>query len=110
MAKIVAARSERDIPVKDLVEIKRLPYDWPDYPYIFYQCWTDESPEKKTTVAFRGNQQREGIADSYEPVPARSAASIARAVLGGAPVSIETKDVEQVDFREPPRLKRVSRE
>lgn len=69
------------------VDIQELPYDWPDYPYVFYE--TKDQAGSLSFVAFRGNERKEGIAEFYSPVDARYAYTIARAVLSEAPQQIQ---------------------
>ena len=102
LARIAASQSEFDVSVRDLVEIKRLPYDWLDYPYIFYQCWAHGNDEHRRTIAFRGNQKTEGVAEMYERVPSAMASAIAVAVLAGAPESIREQVQLGAEEFEPP--------
>jgi hypothetical protein len=69
------------------VDIQELPYDWPDYPYVFYE--TEDQAGSISFVAFRGNQPKEGIAEFYSQVDAHYAYTIARAVLSEAPQPIQ---------------------
>ena len=88
----------------DLVEIRQLPYDWPDYPYVFYETLSTSAP-RATFIAFRGNQRREGIADEYFGVPPHFAHTIAVSVLSGAPEKIV---VEAEDFETPTNVVPIS--
>lgn len=95
--------------VHDLVCIQKLPYDWDDVPYIFYQLRT---PEGTRTIALRGTQKHEGIDENYMYVRPRLAHTIAKTVMHGAPqpvqdgIIVEDKqfvspaNVVQVDFRD----------
>jgi len=87
LAEIVIEKHDLQHDPNVLVEIQGLPYDWPDYPYVFYEAEVNGSGS--TFIAFRGSQAKEGIADFYSPVPARYAHTIARAVLSEAPHPIE---------------------
>ena len=86
LAEIVSAKNGRKIISNDMVSIKRLPYDWPDVPYIFYTYRKKIGEEKiEEVVAYRGNQKGEGIADFYEKLPSSQSKSIKLALLSGAP-------------------------
>mgnify|MGYP001569925785 CR=1 FL=1 len=83
LAKIVIYKTSAAKQIKDLVDIQQLPYDWDDYPYIFYQV--EDATGASKTIAFRGDQLREGIADAYVRVEPTYAHTIARSVLADAP-------------------------
>ncbi len=86
LAKIVISRSGTRQSVRDLVDIHQLPYDWNDYPYLFYQVQDrSEKPEALRTIAFRGEELREGIAKTYVRVEPTAAHTIAKSVLAEAP-------------------------
>ena len=101
LAKKAIAEMDGSIMLRDLVEIRRLSYDWPDVPYIFYQYAIGDSDERLTT-AFRGNQKKEGIADAYEHLAAAHSQAIALALLAEAPAEIRVglKVVEAPNFEE----------
>jgi hypothetical protein len=71
-------------PVTNLVDIQELPYDWPNFPYVFYET-KSKGASQPNFVAFRGSQRREGIADFYSPVESGAAYILARAVLSDSP-------------------------
>lgn len=83
----------------DLVRISNLQYDWRDTPYVFYQ--TETSNGKMATIAFRGNQTNEGIAEKYVRLPGWLAYSMALAILSDAPVPLF---VEEEQFRVSPEI------
>lgn len=87
LAKIALSESGKNVNIRDHVEIKRLPYDWPDVPYIFYQYSPDDTDERYT-VAFRGNEKGEGIAEFYEHLSSSSSKAIIMALLAEAPAEI----------------------
>lgn len=74
------------IEIKSLISIRKLTYDWPDVPYIFYQY--EKNPGEISTIAFRGNQRGEGIADAYEQLKDSHSLAIASALLAAAPEEI----------------------
>jgi len=88
LAEISISNKDEDFDIKSLVEIKRLPYDWPDVPYIFYQFIKEDSDERHT-VAFRGNQKGEGVANYYEQLPLSHSKAIVMALLAEAPSEIK---------------------
>ncbi len=96
LAKIVRKKSNVKIATNELVEIKRLPYDWPDVPYIFYQFQNSEKDGNIYTIAFKGNQKGEGIAAFYEKLSPSHSESLALALLAEAPSGI-CKDINLVD-------------
>ena len=104
---LIAQRSikkyERYFEVSDLVKIHQLPYEWDDYPYIFYRV-RDSAAERVKTIAFRGLEKLEGIANKYIYVPPAYARTIAKAILADAPVPLlaykEFADDEFDDVRE----------
>src|SRR5436309_1658612 len=82
--------------IKDLIEIKQLPYNWDDYPYIFYQV---QLPNGKTkTLAFRSDELHEGIANHYGRVDPIYAHTIARAIKEEAPRSVALPAMEREQF------------
>lgn len=87
LAKIALSKSGKNVNIREFVEIKRLPYDWPDAPYIFYQYSPDDTDERYTVV-FRGNQKGEGISDFYEQLSSSNSKAIKLAVLEEAPAEI----------------------
>lgn len=76
--------------ISELVEIRKLPYDWPDVPHIFYQYRVNGS-EEILTSAFRGNQKREGIADYYERLSESQSTALILALMREAPSSFGPK-------------------
>lgn len=88
LAEIAIAKTNKNINLKALVEIKKLTFNWPDVPYIFYQC-LDESTGEKKIIAYRGNQKGEGIADYYERLSDSQSMAISRALLAEAPSEIK---------------------
>jgi len=82
--------------VEELVQILRLPYNWDDYPYIFYTVNVPTHGEK--TLAFRGDQLHEGIAHHYGRIEPALAHTIARALVSEAPSSLSTIEVERGHF------------
>jgi hypothetical protein len=83
---------DRLIEVDDLVKIYKLPYDWDDFPAIFYRLKPDNQ-RATSTWAFRGLETNQGIASHYEPIPGWSARMIARAVMTDAPRRLrDTRD------------------
>ena len=87
LAQKVSEENDHPIPIDTLVEIKKLSYDWPDVPYIFYQYEPDKS-SGRLTIAFRGNQKGEGIADFYEKLAPSHSKAIVTALLSEAPEEI----------------------
>ena len=88
LAKIAMSKSKNILSIRDLVEIKRLPYDWARFsPYIFYQ-FSKENSEELLTLAFKGNQRLGGIADYYEPLSIGHSQAIILALLAEAPESM----------------------
>ncbi len=87
LAEIALARDRPNRDVRDLVEIKQLPFDWDDYPFIFYQVSDDKGAVR--TIAFRGEQLHEGIADFYTTIPPSYAHTIATSVLADGPGPID---------------------
>lgn len=85
--KIFEAYQQIKSPSKHLLDIKALPFEWDDYPIIFYQY---ENDEKLASVAFRGSDIKKGITRFYERVPAEYAHTIAKSLLADAP-----KDIDQ---------------
>lgn len=81
--------------VKTVVDIRQLPHDWVEVPYVFYQM---EGPSGRImTVAVRGQQTKEGIADTYELVDNMTGRALAQAILEEAPTNIYTGPEEFVD-------------
>ena len=94
LAEIVKGRlnvppSDADELAKNAVTIRQLPYEWNNYPYIFYQFKNQDG--KISTIGLRGDQLCEGIADGYEFVDEVSAHTIASTVLAGAPLPVEVE-------------------
>lgn len=76
-----------------LLDIKALPFEWDDYPIIFYQ--TRDTKGILATIAFRGTELREGIAEYYQRVPAEYAHTIATTLLSDAPSDVEASAFSQ---------------
>lgn len=87
LAKISKPDYVNNFDIDSILEIKRLPYDWPDVPYIFYQ-YIQKKSSQSTITAFRGNQKGEGIADYYEQVSALRAEAMFLSLLNEAPLKI----------------------
>lgn len=75
----------------EALDIKALPFEWDDYPIIFYQ--TRNANGDLASIAFRGAELREGIANSYERVPSQYAHTIATSLLADAPSDITLADM-----------------
>jgi len=56
---------------EELFAIRALRGEWQSWPYIFYRCGSPTN-----TIAFRGDQLREGIAENYVQLSGADAASI----------------------------------
>lgn len=95
LAKKVIAETQQEIDVLELVQIRKLTYDWPDVPYLFYQYKSDSG--ELLTTAFRGNQRGEGIANAYEQLTTARSEAIASALLAQAPEFIHA-DLRLVPF------------
>lgn len=99
LAQIVIYRTRSRIRLADLVEIQQLPYDWNDYPYVFYQIRDESKGSHIKTVAYRGDQRLEGIANNYSRVDPVYAHTIARSVLSEAPGPVvETIQIDPEQF------------
>ena len=81
------------IKTSGLTEIQRLPYNWDDVPYIFFEV--AEAGIIKT-YAVCGDQEKQGIADGYYHVSPNSAQTIAKTIMSGAPEPIK----EELTFDE----------
>lgn len=88
LAKIAIRDENQQLNIRDLVDIRRLPYDWPDFPYIIYQ-YIPPGNETRYTIAYRGNKRGEGIADYYERLHPRHSEAFIRALLAEAPQEIQ---------------------
>lgn len=101
IAKEIINNYKVDVNVDDLVSIYKLPYDWHDLPYVFYQV---RILGKGPYVAcLRGNQQREGIAEGYFRVSPRLASTIAKTVMQGAPALLKSGvDIQDQAFEDLP--------
>lgn len=75
----------------ELLDIKALPFDWDDFPIIFYQ--TCDSQGNLASIAFRGSEVREGLGTYYDRVPTEYAHTIATALLADAPKEIEALQI-----------------
>ncbi len=84
LAKIASNKVDRKINVKELVEIKKLEYDWLDFPLIIYQFESGENAKARISIAFKGNQKGEGIADYYERLDPRHSESFINSLLANA--------------------------
>jgi hypothetical protein len=80
-----------------LCTIKELPYNWDNYPYIFYQVQLSNENLMKT-LAFRGDQLHEGIADHYGRVEPAYAHTILSAVLADAPKGLDISSIARDQF------------
>jgi len=76
---------------KDMLGIKALPFEWNDYPIIFYQ--TRDDTGVLASIAFRGTELLEGIANYYERVPAAYAHTIATSLLADAPEEVNVSEI-----------------
>jgi hypothetical protein len=87
IARALKTDGQLDGAVGDAVEILKLPYDWDDYPYVFYLQGNRSgvTEEVRTTVAFRGTDQKKGICSSYKEVPPEEAQTLARVLMQGPP-------------------------
>lgn len=97
LAEVVLHKSDSAFAGKDVVHISALGYDWLDTPYVFYE--TESSDGQRATIAFRGNQFKEGIAEKYTRLPAEFAYTLALALLSDAP---EPMDVHAAPFHKIP--------
>jgi hypothetical protein len=88
--------------VRALVDIQQLPYDWNDFPYIFYEIKVASGHTK--TLAFRGDQVHKGIAHHNCRVDPASAHTIARAIFSEAPRSVR-QAIEREQFNADPYVK-----
>jgi hypothetical protein len=68
--KVYVEQSFPDMPTNNLVSISSLAQEWNDYPYVFY---TIEAKGKHYTIAYRGTQSQEGIANEYQLVDKNNA-------------------------------------
>ena len=91
----VALREYAELHLSDLIEILRLPYNWDDFPYIFYTIRLPSGEEK--TLAYRGDGLRKGIADHYGRVDPILAHTIANAIVSEAPRPL-TIDIDRSQF------------
>ncbi len=99
IAKVVLTKAGSRRTPQSLVRISNLKYPWRDTPYVFYQ--TKTSNGQLATVAFRGNEIDEGIADKYTRLPGWMAYSLANAILSDAP---EPMTIEAPQFELPPEI------
>ncbi|HEY2975317.1 MAG TPA: hypothetical protein VGJ48_22565 [Pyrinomonadaceae bacterium] len=84
--------------VEDFLEIRPLPYDWEDTPYIFYELREEERRGVRRIIALRGNQKREGIAEGYFKVDPPFARTIYRSVILSAAESSEEETIDEQDL------------
>ncbi len=111
IAKRASNKSKKEIKAGELVQMKKLPYEWHEVPYIFYQFQKEDSldqDDNRYTLAYRGNQKGEGIADFYEKLSASQSHALLTAILHEAPKEISNNlkllDSEKV-VQFTPRLK-----
>lgn len=78
-----------NIPLKELIEIKPLKFEWIDYPYIFYR-FQKSSKSRLYTIGLRGTEIKEGIANHYVFLDPLLAHTIAQAVL--SPTKLPEKE------------------
>jgi hypothetical protein len=98
LARIAAEKSKENILASELVNIKRLPYEWPDVPYIFYRFKKTHDSDV-CVLGFRGNQKKEGIADYYERLSYSHSQAMVSALLAEAPQDISgLKLIEKVRY------------
>lgn len=83
IAHVVKKQSGSVLESQELVRISNLSFDWRDTPYVFYVAETSDG--QPSTVAFRGNQDDEGIAERYTRLPGWLAYSMALAIFSDAP-------------------------
>jgi hypothetical protein len=79
---------------RDNVTMMVLPYEWNDFPYIFYRLTAGRSVENEApacTYAIRGKQVNRGIADAYVAVPQEPAQTIAKVIMEGRPARIRSR-------------------
>lgn len=88
--KIFEAYQQIKSPGNKLVDIKALPFEWDDYPIIFYQC---KGEDNSAVIAFRGSGVKEGITTYYERVPSEYAHTIAKSLLADAPKDVDIKEI-----------------
>lgn len=89
--KLFEAYAEIRGSAKDTLDIKALPFEWDDYPIIFYQ--TRDDTGVLASIAFRGTELLEGIANYYERVPAAYAHTIATSLLADAPADVNVSEI-----------------
>ena len=91
LARIVLKRTPNSsATLRDLIDIQQLPYNWDDYPYIFYRLELPSGEIK--TLAFRGDKLHKGIAEHYGRVDPIYAHTIARAIMADAPRPLPVTD------------------
>jgi hypothetical protein len=102
LARFACDEGAKPVDMATLLDIKSLPYEWDDTPYIFYELDEPDRPDVRRVVAVRGNQIKEGIAAAYTVVAPRSAKTILRAVMAGAPFAF--REGETVEYGDAPHL------
>ncbi len=80
--KLFEAYQKMKNPSQELIDIKALPFEWDDYPIIFYHCTNGGS---SAVMAFRGTELKEGITEHYERIPTEFAHTISKTLLADAP-------------------------
>lgn len=85
LAEKATTKWQKSIRPSDLIRIRELSCEWDDYPVIFFKMNTGDGVK---TIAFRGRQEKEGIADNYLYLPPSIARMLVRAIMSGAPRSI----------------------
>jgi hypothetical protein len=100
LARIVVSRQENGTKkVRDLIEIQQLPYNWDDFPFIFYRLHFPNGETK--TLAFRGDSMHQGIAKHYGRVDPNYARTIARAIVADAPKNVDGLSLDRDIFDVP---------
>lgn len=104
--KLFKAYEEMHTSEGQLLDIKALPFNWDDFPIIFYQ--TRDSEGNLASIAFRGSELREGLGTHYDRVPTEFAHTIATALLADAPKDVETLTIpSRSEFEEGQHLAEV---
>lgn len=83
----IAQRHKAPHELDHLVSIEALPYEWLEYPFVFYEL-RDADHGRTWFVAVRGTKRLKGIAPYYVKVEPEYAHMIARAVMSDAPSSL----------------------
>ncbi|HEV2694134.1 MAG TPA: hypothetical protein VG347_14660 [Verrucomicrobiae bacterium] len=87
--------------VTDLVSIEALPDDWNCVPLVFYRIEDPGTVTGFKTLAFWGDKENTGIADTYEMLPPAVADALATALMSGAPQPVKEmiSKLEQDNFQ-----------